>query len=157
MKRLLAITAVVLALGVGVRAEVVQKGGPFPAYTLSDPHGSNHTLRADTRFVLVASEMKLSKAATAWLGSKPTGFLEDNRLEYVSDITPMPGIISTLFAKPKMRKYPFRMLLAEDPAFEKTYPRQSERLALFVLDDQQTVKDIVFITKPEELEALLVP
>ena len=156
MNKLLMMLVVVLVGGAGARAELVQTGQAFPTYTLSDPHGSNHTLRADTRFVLVASEMKLSKAATAWLSSKPAGFLEDNRIEYVSDITPMPGIISVLFAKPKMRKYPFRLLLADDPAFEKTYPRQSERLAVFVLDDQQTIKDIVFIAKPEELEPLLV-
>jgi len=136
-------------------AEPVSKGQPFPPYTLQDPHGVTNTLKAETRFVIVASEMTISKAITAWLKTKEPGFLEAQRAEYVSDITPMPGIISYLFAKPKMRKYPFRMLLAEDPSFAKTYPRQEGHLALFVLDDQQVVSDLHFLAKPEELEAYL--
>ena len=136
-------------------AEPVQKGQPFPGYTLPDAHGTNHTLRADTRFVIVASEMPVSKAMTAWLSARETGYLEAHRAEYISDISPMPAVISFMFAKPKMRKYPFRMLLAEDPAFAKTYPRQEGRLAVFILDDRRLVQDIRFLASPGELEPLL--
>ena len=54
-----------------------------------------------------------------------------------------------------MRKYPFRMLLAEDPSFAKTYPRQDGKLALFVLDENRVIADLHFLAKPEELEAFL--
>jgi hypothetical protein len=145
-----------LALSGLVHAEPVQKGQPFPSYTLTDPHGTTNTLKSDTRFVIMASEMPISKSITAWLTAKEPGFLEARQAEYVSDITPMPAIISYLFAKPKMRKYPFRMLLADDPDFSKIYPRQKERLALFILDDQHIVQDVQFLATPQELDALLV-
>jgi hypothetical protein len=147
--------ALVLALPLGVFAEKVEKGQPFPVYTLEDPHGVTNTLKADTRFVIIASEMPISKSITAWLKTKAPDYLEQHRAEYVSDVTPMPGIISFLFAKPKMRKYPFRMLLAEDPSFAQTYPRQDGKLALFVLDENRVVADLHFLAKPEELEPLL--
>lgn len=153
MLRWIALIAVLLPLA--GRAELVSKGQPFSPYTLPDPHGVTNTLKAETRFVIVASEMTISKSITAWLTAKEPGFLEARRAEYVSDITPMPGLISYLFAKPKMRKYPFRMLLAEDPSFAQTYPRKEGHLALFVLDDQQVVSDLHFLAKPEELDAYL--
>lgn len=145
----------VLVLPLGVFAEKVEKGQSFPVYTLEDPHGVTNTLRAETRFVIIASEMPISKSVTAWLTTKAPEFLEQHRAEYVSDVTPMPAIISFLFAKPKMRKYPFRMLLAEDPSFAQTYPSQEGKLALFVLDENRLITDLHFLAKPEELEALL--
>ena len=145
----------VLALPLGVFAEKVEKGQPFPVYTLEDPHGVTNTLKAETRFVIVASEMPISKSITTWLSAKAPDFLEQHNAEYVSDVTPMPAIISYLFAKPKMRKYPFRMLLAEYPSFAKTYPSQEGKLALFVLDANRVITDLHFLAKPEELEPLL--
>jgi hypothetical protein len=58
-----------------------------------------------------------------------------------------PGIISYLFAKPKMRKYPFRMLLADDKNFADTYPRKPGKLALFVLDENRVISDLKFLDK----------
>jgi hypothetical protein len=146
---------VCLLLPLSLRAEPVKPGDAFPAYTLNDPHGKSHTLGSDTRFVIMASEMTISKSITAWLKNKEPGFLEASRAEYVSDITPMPGIISYLFAKPKMRKYPFRMLLADDKNFADTYPRKPGKLALFVLDENRVISDLKFLDKPDELDALL--
>ena len=149
------ILLVSLILPLALHAEPVQKGQPFPVYTLNDPHGVAHTLAPETRFVIVASEMTVSKSITAWLKAKEPGFLEASHAEYVSDITPMPGIISFLFAKPKMRKYPFRMLLADDKQYAATYPTKPGKLALFVLDENRTVADVKFLDKPDELDALL--
>lgn len=145
----------VLLLPLAGQAEPVKVGQPFPRYTLSDPHGGTNTLKASTRYVVIASEMPISKSITAWLTAKGPGFLDAFAMEYVSDITPMPGIISVLFAKPKMRKYPFHLLLADDPKFPTIYPRKEGHLALFVLDEQQAVKDIHFLTKPDQIDAYL--
>ena len=138
-----------------IRAELVQKGKPFPAYALPDPHGVTNTLSRETRAVILSCEKHISGDITAWLKGKPAGFLETHRAEYVSDITPMPGLITTLFALPKMRKYPFRMLLADDPDFARIYPRQEDRITLFLLDENHVVQDLLYLAKASELDALL--
>lgn len=144
-------------LAAGVHADTLQVGSPFPVYTLEDAHGQTNVLGAGTRAVLIASEKGVSERLTAWLKPRSPGYLEEHHTEYVSDITPMPSIISHLFALPKIRKYPFRLLLARDENFAKTYPRQAGRFALFLLDGQRTITGLHFLEKPEDLEPLLAP
>ena len=144
-----------LALPLAVHAEPVEKGKPFPSYTLVNPHGVTNSLSSTTRFVILAAEKHVSGAVRDWLLTKEAGYLEAHKAEYVSDITPMPALITTLFALPKMRKYPFRMLLADDPEFATVYPRQADRITLFILDENQVVQDLLYLTKPSEVEARL--
>ena len=136
-------------------AELVQKGQPFPAYTLPNPHGVTNTLKSSTRAVIISSEKDVSGMVRDWLLTKKTDFLEQHRAEYVADITPMPAIITTLFAMPKMKKYPFPMLLADDPQFARNYPNQKGHIALFLLDDQHVVQDIHFLSNADDLDPLL--
>ena len=144
-------------LAAGVYAEALQVGSTFPVYTLEDAHGQTNVLGAETRAVLIASEKGVSERLTGWLKPRSPGYLEEHRTEYVSDITPMPSIITHLFALPKIRKYPFRLLLARDENFAKTYPHQEGRFALFLLDGQRTITGLHFLEKPEDLEPLLAP
>lgn len=153
MKKLLMLCAVWFA--VAAHAEMAEVGKPFPAYTLQDQFGNTNRLSPATRFVLVASEKGVSEKLNEWLKPKEPGFLAAHRVEYVSDIEPMPGIITKLFALPKMKKYPFTLLLATDKSFAATYPRREGKIAVFVLDDQQVLVDIRYLDRAEEVEALL--
>ncbi len=136
-------------------AELVRKGRPFPSFTLPNPHGVTNTLKTTTRAVIISSEKDVSGQIRDWLLTKKPDFLEQQRAEYVADITPMPALITTLFALPKMKKYPFPMLLADDPRFATVYPTQKGRIALFLLDDQHILQDVHFLAKAEELAPLL--
>lgn len=136
-------------------AAELKEGDAFPPYTLTDPHGVTNTLGAETRAVIISSEKGISEQVNAWLKQKPHGYLEAHRAEYVSDITPMPAIITTLFALPKMKKYPFRLLLAQDENFAKTYPHRPGKIALFLLDDRHAIRGLHFVAHPAELEPLL--
>ena len=153
MKRIFSlITGLLLASPLFAEVEV---GKVFPSYSLEDQFGNAHSLAAETRVVFISSEKDVSKKISDWLKPKPKGFLDANKAEYVSDITPMPGIITTLFALPKMKKYPFTVYLADDKEFAKTYPSEDGKIAVFLLGEGQIVKEIKYIDKPEELDAHL--
>ena len=148
--------AVLWLAGTGaVWADKAEVGKPFPPYTVQDAFEQTNVLQKTTRFVIVASEKSVSEKVNEWLKTKAPDYLPRHATEYVSDITPMPGIITELFARPKMKKYPFKILLARDEAFAKTYPSQPGKIALFVLDDQQVLKDLKYVATPAELEAPL--
>jgi len=136
----------------GVRAERAETGRPFPRYTLTDQFGRTNALSPETRWVIVASEKDVSGKINNWLKARPPSYLHQLRAEYVSDIEPMPGIITTLFALPKMKKYPFTLLLARDKAFAATYPSEKGKIALFALDDMQVLTSIRFLDTAEEVE-----
>ena len=139
-----------------VLAEEVQKpiaaGDKFQGYALEDQHGVKHDLGADTRLVLVSFDMDLSKSVHAWLSTKEPNFLEQHNAEYVVDITEMPGLISYLFAKPKMRKYPFEILLADDVSFSPKFPKEESKLVVISLLPDKTIKEIRFLSSMEEVD-----
>lgn len=145
-----------LAMAGAAGAENAEVGKPFPPYTVQDAFEQTNVLQKTTRFVIVASEKSVSEKVNEWLKTKAQDFLPRHTTEYVSDITPMPGIITELFARPKMKKYPFKILLARDERFAKTYPSQPGKIALFVLDDQQVLKELQYFTTPAEVEKAIV-
>jgi len=138
-----------------IHAEPAEIGKPFPPYALEDQFGNPATLSPDTRFVIIASEKDVSGKVNTWMKGKETGFLPSHKTEYVSDIEPMPGIITSLFALPKMKKYPFTLLLNREKEFAQTYPHQKGKIALFQLDDKQMLVNIHYVDKAEDLDALI--
>lgn len=155
LQRWVACVAVWSLCAGGAGAGDLGVGEAFPPYTLTDPFGVTNRLGSETRAVIISSEKNVSERVNAWLKTKPHGYLEAHRADYVSDITPMPALITTLFALPKMRKYPFRLLLAQDEAFAKTYPHRPGQIALFLLDAGHVITDLHFVDQPAQLEALL--
>ena len=155
MKKLLLMVMLLIVSASVSKAEMAQIGKPFPSYTLEDQFGQTNTLSTETRFVIVASEKDVSGKVNDWLKPKAPDFLAAHKTEYVSDIEPMPGIITTLFAMPKMKKYPFKLLLATEKSFAATYPKEKGRIALFVLDANQVLTDVRFVESPAEIEAAI--
>ena len=149
------IVAMLCVLARTTVAEPVAVGDPMTTYHLEDQFGKEHDLAADTRAVVICSEMSLSKTLHAWLKEKGGDYLPDRHTEYVSDITGMPTPITVLFARPKMKKYPFRILLAQDHDFGPLYPKEEGKIAVFLLAEDHTVTDVRFISKPEELDGIL--
>lgn len=130
----------------------VAVGDTFKPYTLEDPHGTLHTMRADTKLVIMSFEMELSKGIHAWLETKDADFLEKNKAEYVADITEMPDIITFLFARPKMRKYPFQILLADDDNFAPQFPKEEGRFVAFELSPEKVVTNISYFATMDDLD-----
>lgn len=153
MKKILLLIATVCASI--SHAELAEVGKPFPSYTLEDQFGQTNTLSSETRFVIVASEKDVSGKVNDWLKTKAPDYLAGLKTEYVSDIEPMPGIITSLFALPKMKKYPFKLLLATEKSFAATYPAEKGRIALFTLDANQVLTDVRYVETAAEIEVAL--
>ncbi len=154
MNRILVCCLLIIAATVA-RADQAVVGRAFPPFALADQFGSNHTLRTETRFVVIAAEKEVSTRINDWLSAKPAGFLDTRAMVYIADIEKMPAIITRLFALPKMRKLPFTLLLATDPSFAATYPREPGRIGLFILDANHVLRAIHHLDQPGELDALL--
>ncbi len=119
-------------------------GAVMEQLTLEDQHGQKHTLQPGTRHVIISANMELSKGIHTWLQEKSPSYLEDHNAEYVADITEMPDIITWLFAGPKMRKYPFRILLADDENFAPHYPLVEDKVAVFDIDANRVITEISY-------------
>jgi hypothetical protein len=89
-------------------------GDTLPSITLEDQFEKKQTIKSSDKMIIMAFEKDISIAIADYLKSKPATFLADNHTKYISDISSMPSLITSMFALPKMRKYPFSVMLIDD-------------------------------------------
>jgi len=126
-------------------------GDGLPGITLPDQFDKNYNIRADDTTLIMAFEKDVSVGVNEYLKIKPGNFLPQHHAKYISDISSMPGIITSMFALPKMKKYPFSMLLIYDD-FGKKFNRQEGKITVFKLK-YGVVQSIRYITD-KDLPAL---
>ena len=95
----------------------------------------------------MAFEKETSIAISNYLKTQPASFLTTHHAKYISDISSMPTIITNMFALPKMRDYPFELMLIYDD-FGKQFNREEEKITVFSID-HGVIKSIRFITDKE--------
>lgn len=86
-------------------------GDSISPISLEDQHGEIGAVDDSTRVVLFSRDMDGGKLLQAALTDVEASFLDESHVVYVSDISGMPSLVARLFALPKMRKRPYRMLL----------------------------------------------
>lgn len=60
--------------------------------------------------------------------------------QYVADISKMPGLVTTMFAIPKMKTYSFKLLLDKEGEATKNWPRQSGKASLLKLKNLEVTE-----------------
>ena len=150
---LAALAAVSPSAGAAGSAELLKPGDRFPGFAAEDQHGAAYRFQPGTRAVLIAFDMGSARAANKVLAALGSGYLDDRQAVYVANIHGMPGI-GRRFALPKMRKYPHRIVLADDETLLSPFPQQDGRITVVRLDDAGVVVRIDFWDpKNEGLEA----
>jgi len=119
-------------------------GEPFPLMTLEDQFGIEQSINNTDRLLLMSFERDVSAAVHAFLEQQSDGFLVANNTKYISDISAMPGMITSLFALPKMRKYNYSLMLNRDKGFEEIYDVREGKLTVYHLN-AGVIESIEFI------------
>lgn len=126
-------------------------GDKLPDITLLDQFDKEFKVEASDTLLIMAFEKDISVTVNEYLKSKPAAFLADNHAKYISDISTMPSFITSMFALPKMKKYPFSVLLIRDN-FGEQFDRKQGRITVYHLK-KNTVDSVQFITA-EDLPTL---
>lgn len=138
---------------VPVAADQLAVEDKFPALTLHDQHDQPMAISKDTRLVLFAVEKPAADLVTAYLEKQPDDFLEGNAAVYLMDISGMPKMITRMFALPKMRNRPYRILLAEDEETLAFLPRHQNQVTVIRLEKGR-VKSLDFVADEPGLKAV---
>lgn len=107
-------------------------GDTIPAFAAKDQHGKEFVFTNSVRFLLVVTERAVGTSANNKLAEQGAGFLEKHQAVYVMDIHSMPGV-ARVFAVPKMRKYPQRIVLVEAAGTLAWVPTQTGRVTVLAL------------------------
>lgn len=123
--------------------EMLKPGDSFPSIEAKDQHEKDFPMAEDTEFVFVTFDMGTGKRANAFFADKGADWLPDNQAVFLSNIHGMPGI-GRMFALPKMRKYPHRIMLADEEGLLDNYPSEKGRVTVFQLGEGRKIAEIAF-------------
>jgi hypothetical protein len=143
-----------LSLGVAAAGEPLKVGDTLPAFSAKDQHAKEFRLNAETRFLLVSFDMSTGKKANSFFAEKPADYLAGVKAVYLSNIYGMPAV-GRMFALPKMRKYPHRIILADSEDLLRDYPAQKDRITVIELAPELKIKAISFWDPTTDLSAAL--
>ncbi|BAF72031.1 hypothetical protein [Sulfurovum sp. NBC37-1] len=139
-----------LVLSVTLFADI-KVGDAFPKITLQDQFGKAHMLSRQDRLILMAFEKDVSIGLSDYLKNKGNTFLSQYHARFISDISSMPSFITSMFALPKMRKYPFPLLLIRDDS-GKIFDRREGKITVYTLKNFK-VSSVKFLTV-KDLDAI---
>jgi len=115
-------------------ADLYSVGSRFEPFSTKDQYEQTYTFQAgETRLIVVSFDMTSGKKANTWLARQPAAFLSSLQAVVINNIYGMPGI-GRMFALPKMKKYPHRILLADADGFLDRYPAVDNKLTVIRLD-----------------------
>lgn len=153
------LTRIVFAIALLSSAAVVEAAEKYKEsdlltpFTTKDQHENSYTFEPGVRLILVSFEMGSGKAANAFFEKQPADFLAKNQALFIANIYGMPGI-GRMFALPKMKKYPHRILLADAEEFLARYPEKEDMLTVLRLDDKGVVRSVDFVDPKKGLPAV---
>ena len=100
---------------------------------------------------LVSFAKETSGKVNEFLKQQEEGFLDKNKIVYISDIHTMPSFVTSLFALPKMRKYKYTLMLMYEE--NKIFPQQNDALTVIRFKDNK-INSIEFIKEDESIDSI---
>ena len=147
MKKLLLISTLLTA---SLFAEF-KVGDTFPKTVLEDQFEKSMEVKSSDKLVIMAFEKDVFIEISIFLKAQPKDFMAKEHMKYISDISAMPSFITSMFALPKMKKYPFSVMLIEDD-FGKQFNKEETKVTLYKLKNRK-ITAIEFID-PKNLSLL---
>ena len=123
-------------------------GDTLPDITLEDQFEKNMSVDKYDKIILMAFEKDVSIDISKFLKAQSKEFMAQRHIKYISDIHKMPSFITSMFALPKMRKYPFSVMLIDND-FGKQFDKRDGKVTVYVLKNHK-ITDIKFID-PKQL------
>lgn len=121
---------------------------------LEDQHGNHTTLQAMPKTLIMAYEKGTGATVNEYLNAQDKGYLKKYNAVFIADISQMPGLVTKLFALPKMRKYIHTVLLIRDEQQGLRFPSKEEKITVMKFQDN-LLKEVKFITTTAELKAAI--
>ena len=118
-------------------------GDAVPSFAAKDQFGKEFKFTPGLHYLLVGFDMNAGKLANHKFADLGAGWLEQHGAAYVLDIHTMPAV-ARLFALPKMRKYPHRIILGETADLLAPFPHQPEKITILELAPAGTIRAIRF-------------
>ena len=119
-------------------------GDKLPEIKLLDQFEQEFKVEDKDTLLIMAFEKDLSVEVNEYLKQQPKSFLSTHNAKYISDISTMPSFITSMFAMPKMKKYPFSVMLINDD-FGKQFNSVAGKITMYKLKNNK-IEEIIFLS-----------
>jgi hypothetical protein len=125
---------VLCLVAVAAFAEPLGVGSTLARRSLEDQHGKRAEIDEHVRVLVVTRDMEAGDLVKKALAEVEQKTLDERGVVYVADISRMPGLVSRLFAVPRLRERPYRVLLDRDGSLARELPYVEGKPAVVSLD-----------------------
>lgn len=132
-------------------ARTLGPGDSPPDLDGQDQHEVAYAIPGDTHYIAISFTMGVGKDANRFFEKHGAAYLPDHQAVFVANIYGMPAV-ARVFAMPKMRKYPHRILLADEKGLLDDIPQKDGLVTVMELTDDGRIAEIYF-WDPEDLES----
>src|SRR5574344_1438869 len=142
-------------LALGLNAAPLAVDSVVDNLKIKDQNEVEKVIDTNVKTILFASDKSTSDMLRDYLLplNKKENILEKNSAVYVADISGMPSLISKFIALPKMKKYPFSVLLLDDTNKDNSV-KEDRKIIVYSLENRKVVK-IDKISTKEELASII--
>ncbi|MEA2091424.1 MAG: hypothetical protein U9O83_03540 [Campylobacterota bacterium] len=81
---------------------------------LNDQFGKPVTLKAETKKIVISFSKDAGHICSAFFEKQSESYLENNKIQYVADISPAPSLIRSLFVIPGLKDIKYPILILDD-------------------------------------------
>ena len=138
-------TIIFLFLSGVLFAEVLKVNDKFPFHSFSDQFEKKLAVSPQTKEIIISFSKKNGKAVKAFLATHK-GYLKERQAVYLADMTSAPSLAISLFMKPALKKYDFKVGLIEDDDIAERLPKVEGKSTVIRLE-KMTIKSIKFVEK----------
>jgi len=152
MKKIVTIVLFLLSLNLwGIPYTVGSKMEPMD---LEDQFGVKYKFTAMPELFIIAFEKETSAVVNECLSKQKSTYLSSHKAKYIADISQMPTFVADAFALPKMRKYPYVVLLIRDEEAGLKFPSQNQKITLIRSKDN-IIQSIDYVSSEDELKTAI--
>ncbi len=124
-------------------------GEEISSFTLADQFEKDHIVSRSVETIIVSFEKDTGADMNEFLNTKNPKYLEERNAVFIANISKMPGIITKLFAMPKMKKYKHTILLINDEE-DKRFAQEEEKITVYKLKNG-VIEKINFVSSAQEV------
>ena len=140
-------------LALGAFANSLSVGSDVSQIKIKNQFDAINPIAAETKTILFASDKATSDILKEYLLSKEGDILTKNNALYVADISGKPSLISKFIALPKMKKYPFSVMLLDDTNKD-FFGKEEGKIIVYSLDNLK-ITEMKSISTAKELEEII--
>jgi hypothetical protein len=159
-KIIIALFSVFLLVGCGASGEknidvkkllVVKQS--LNSLALNDQNGKSHSINTDTTKVIFAFSKDVGHNCNEFFATKDASYLEDNKAQFVADISAAPSLVRSMFIMPGLKDFKHTVLIIDDENISASYKLDVNNEKIVVVDVlNKTISDIKYFNSAEELD-----